>query len=956
MKKVICFIFSLSILVFCFNFNAFADNIDRDYELLKALEIMVGDENGDMRFEDNVTRAEFTKVATSISNFRKLIPESQKTSPFGDVPYKHWATPFIRAGVDNGIITGYPDSTFRPNNNVNFEEALTILLKILGYSDSDFGDVYPYGQYSLAKNIELTEYLDVELGDILTRRQVADLILNALNIQFKNSSLTPLNNFDVQKYEDVVLISTNKEDASIDRDKILTSVGTFKFSEDLSKFIGNTGYILVKDNEKIVYFNSDTNKNNIDKFVIYSTVSDGVVIYNNGEFSQIKISDNIVTYYDNKLTTFGTIKSVLSMGDTIYVNKNFKNEIDNVIIYKGELEGPFVYENEISLSSRGISEYFILKNGKTVTKNEIDVYDVFYYSSDLNLIMVYNDKVTGVYKTALPNQDSPITVEISGVNYEIESVDAFKSLSSAGTFKYGDKITVLLGSDRRIVSVLGVDEYVNKNTEDFVIYTTLADSLVIFKNKEFSQIKIPNDTLSYYEGKQTTFSAIKSSLSMGDTIYINKDYNNEIDYVTINKGELEGPFVYKDVTSFNLVEASNYLILKNGNIIESTDLEKYDVFYYSEDLGIILVYNDKITGVYKSAFPNQELPITVEVSGVTYEIEGMDAFKTLSSTGLYKYGDKITLLLGLDGKIAAVIGINDYESKNIGYLIDSGIKTYITDTNKQESDYYITVVTPDGVSKEYRAKRNYSSFKNSIVEVGFDGELAVVTRINNSKYNLSLTGIVNYENLMCGTFLFSNKVDILDVGTTTSWEVAKYTTVSLQRLDGVKLTADSVLYYETNERNAITKLILTNVTNDYYEYGIVTSVNKQNESLFATYKYNLVGTSNVLQTQNIIYGVNVGPAKFGIVGGQITFMQNLTKLNSTISEITRNSVIVGQNHYLLDDNIKIFYKNAEYDYMLITLDDFIDNIESYKIDGVYYDKSMSSGGRVRVICISDKRK
>ena len=215
MKKLLSLLLTICVVLSCSVVSVSAETTDKDYSILKLLNIMVGDANGDMRWDDNVTRAEFTKVAMTISNFRKSIPASQKTSPFADVPYKHWASSFIRVGVDNGIVNGYPDSTFRPDNDVVYEEALTILLKILGYSDSDFGGSYPYGQYSLANNIDLTEDVDANLGDVLTRKQVADLLINALETNFKGASVSPYANFDVAKIEDVILLATSKEDESV---------------------------------------------------------------------------------------------------------------------------------------------------------------------------------------------------------------------------------------------------------------------------------------------------------------------------------------------------------------------------------------------------------------------------------------------------------------------------------------------------------------------------------------------------------------------------------------------------------------------------------------------------------------------------------------------------------------------------------------------------------------------
>ena len=744
MKKILSFLLIVLMFSILFSINIYAED-KNDYSVLKTLEIMVGDSNGNMRWDDTITRAEFTKVATMISSYRKSIALNQRTSPFSDVPYKHWAVGYIRAGVDNGIINGYPDSTFKPEKEVLYEEALTILLKILGYTDSDCGGSYPSGQYSLANNIDLTEEIDAKLGDKLTRRQVADLLLNALDTKVKNSNFTLYNNFDVTKMEDVVLLATSKEDVGVPVNKVMTTNGAFDYEIVLDNLIGLKGTIYVENGKTIILFVEDTN-GIAEKQVVYSALSDGVIVYNSGEFEQIDIDDNTITYYNNKQSIFASVKSAIQMGDII-----------------------------------------------------------------------------SVYRTE----------------------------------------------------------------------------------------------------------------------------NEEIDYISINKGNLSGPFVYN---SNDNLKFDDYLILRNGTSIDVEDLEVNDVYYFSKDLGIVMVYNTKITGVYNSAIPNQEVPVSVEISGKQYEIESADAFKALSSTGKFKYGDTIIALLGKDKKIAAVIDADSVGTDNIGYLISAGIKNYDTDNNKKVSEYYISVVMTNGELVEYKARTDFSNYINSIVEITFKNDLASISKIreNNKK---DISGIFNAESMYIGNYAVSKHVDIIDIGTTDNNKSALYVTVKPQRLDGVRLSSSNILYYEMNEKNAITKLVLKNVTGDYYSYGIVTKVKKDSERMFGTYNYNIDGSEKVHSTQNSVLGVSTGPAKIIFSNNSISSMTNLTKISGKIEELNNTYATVGNNHYLLDDNVKIYYKNYNWDYMLITMEDLLED-EDYQIVGVYYDKSITSGGRVRVIIVT----
>lgn len=753
MKKILSILLSLSIICSLCSTLVFASDTE-DYTVLKTLNIMVGDENGNMRLDDKITRSEFTKLAATMSSFRKSIPLTQKASPFSDVPYKHWAAPYIKAAVDNGLVSGYPDSTFKPDNNVKYEEALTILLKLLGYTDSDFGDSYPYGQYALANSIEITNGVNAELFKELTRRQVADLLINTLNTKLKNNTQTLLINFDATKIDDVVILASNKEDSSVPTNKVSTTVGTYEFKTDITKYVGLKGDLILNDENQILYFKPDTeNSTDIDKYVVYSTVSDGVIVYKNKSFSQIKIEDNTPTYINNNQTVFSGVKQGLTLGDTMYVKKNYNNEIDYINIYKGNLEGPYIYSSTVDL-----------------------------------------------------------THKIS-------------------------------------------------NIED-------------------------------------------------------------------------------------------YIILRDGAIIESSELELYDVYYFSKDLNILMVYNTKITGVYTKATPNQEIPVSVEISGKSYEIESGDAFKMLSSSGRYKYGDTLTILLGKDKKIAGVINSDTIKTKNVGYVLDAGIKSYISETDKEVSQYFINIVTPSGENIEYKTKRDYSSYKNSISEIKFDGELATLNKLNiNNRYS-DISGKFNYDSLSLGKLSVSKHVEILDVSTTDNNTTALYTTVTPQRLDGVNLSSSKILYYETNEKNAITKLILEDVTGDYYDYGIVTKVEKNDQVLMGAYQFVIHGTEQAYQTQNSVFGVNKGPAKFKRNGNAISSMQNITAVSSKITDITNSYISTSSTNYLLAEDLEIYYRNYNYDYMLIDLNDIISEDSEYRIQGAYYDKQQSSGGRIRLIIVT----
>jgi len=61
----------------------------------------------------------------------KLIGDNNQISTFSDLTQNHWAYQAISAMAQEGIIKGYSDGTFRPNNNVTREQFATMMVRTL---------------------------------------------------------------------------------------------------------------------------------------------------------------------------------------------------------------------------------------------------------------------------------------------------------------------------------------------------------------------------------------------------------------------------------------------------------------------------------------------------------------------------------------------------------------------------------------------------------------------------------------------------------------------------------------------------------------------------------------------------------------------------------------------------------------------------------------------------------
>lgn len=457
-KKIISVMLTAVMLIAALPVMADSGNDEDKMALLAELDIMVGDDDGNLRLDDNVSRAEFAKIAVASSRSKNTVASGLKISPFKDVPYWHWSAPYVRAAVSAGIAEGYVDATFKPDDTVSYEEALTMVLKVLGYTNDDFGYSWPYGQIGLAENLDLTDNVNAMQGEALTRRQVANLVYNALNTKVKDSQSALVSIFDCNVIENATIISSDKEDSSLGTDKVFTSAGEYKKGEYLTGGnVGKEGTMFIKNSKELVAFVPDDGySENYEKYVVYSMLPNAVVGYNNGRFETIDIPDSTTVYKNQNATTYLSVKNGFEMGDILYVKRTGGGSIDYVNYQEGSLEGPVCVKSSDWIASFNTnSSTAVMRNGNKVSSSDIQTNDIIYYSADLNMVLAYTDKVTGVYEKATPTKDSPTSVTVSGKEYTVESVEAFNALSSSGSCKYGDTITLLLGRTGSVAGVVG---------------------------------------------------------------------------------------------------------------------------------------------------------------------------------------------------------------------------------------------------------------------------------------------------------------------------------------------------------------------------------------------------------------------------------------------------------------------------------------------------------------------
>ena len=204
---------ALAVPAFAADTGRFSDVADQDtalaIETLRLMGALDGYPDGTFRPEGNLTRAQFCKMAVYAMNGESELGLYSTITVFPDVKGAHWASPYVNmAAKGKGLIAGYPDGSFHPEETVTAGQAVTILLRLLGYQDKDIGGVWPESYMALAERIGLTEGVKAGGREPLRRGETARLFLNLLRSQGKEGGRY-VDSIGGRVIEDVVLVSSS---------------------------------------------------------------------------------------------------------------------------------------------------------------------------------------------------------------------------------------------------------------------------------------------------------------------------------------------------------------------------------------------------------------------------------------------------------------------------------------------------------------------------------------------------------------------------------------------------------------------------------------------------------------------------------------------------------------------------------------------------------------------------
>ena len=506
-----------------------------------------------------------------------------------------------------------------------------------------------------------------------------------------------------------------------------------------------------------------------------------------------------------------------------------------------------------------------------------------------------------------------------------------------GTFRPSNTITLAEG----VVMALRLLGYTN---EDFS-GSFPAGQMAMYRTLDLDEgITIgQNDTMTRQDAMYLFYNLLTAPSKTTGQPYLSSvlgyglTADGEVDTLALLNGTMDGPVVvgeagWRDKIPFDISKAS---VTRNGVVTTAAALVDNDVVYWSKHLNALWVYTNKITGPIQAITP-ASAPTSVTVSGKSYEIETSTAAYALSDLGTFEVGDSVTLLLGRDGKVAAVAAPGQTSGGSVCGLVVSNVPQQYTDKNG--NDYTaasVTILATDGNTYTYSTERT-SVRTGTLVQ-------AVPTENGMEVKNLSsasLSGKVNADGTKLGSRSFASNVEILD--TYGDHGVRVYP----ERLAGMEITESMVRYYLLDGNGDISRLILKDATGDMHTYGVITSVSEMDlpnmMATSGTYVYDAAGTIQTI-SGSTVYNVQTGPFMMKTDGDKIDRFTNLTKLKITSVEGT--TAYANNRQYAIWDDALV-YEVRDGKYYLTSL--ALVTGGDYTLTG-WYDKDQTDGGRIRVI-------
>ena len=281
--------------------------------------------------------------------------------------------------------------------------------------------------------------------------------------------------------------------------------------------------------------------------------------------------------------------------------------------------------------------------------------------------------------------------------------------------------------------------------------------------------------MTYEQSTLLLYNALRANTASGSAYGSSLGFtvsNGQVDTSSVLLKSRKGPFVAEEGTQLPFTPVSVY---RNDKASASAELNKYDVYYYSESLQTVWIYTRRAAGRITAVSPSASAPTALTVAGSNYTLGSSAVASKISSLNGGGVGEVVTLLLGMDNEVADVITGEEADSVFYG-VVQTATRSLVED-NGADVLQKISVMCTDGITRTVNIDKSLNYPTGWLVEISVTPEGEQVTAIESK----SVSGTINDTATALGDYTLADDVQILD---TTSEGLAG--TVRPSRIAGNK--------------------------------------------------------------------------------------------------------------------------------------------------------------------------
>lgn len=516
MKKITSLILVLAMLVSVFSFNVLSVNAEGEegtispknqqtIQILKTLGIADGFISS-YNETATMTRRQFCIYMKDFLG--KSFGFTTNLIPFDDVMDYDPDIGVLRTMTELGFMYGFDDNTFRPDEEVTYEDAITVMVNMLGYTlPAEGKGGYPMGYLAVASQQGLLEGVTPVSGKAITNGDLLTLLSNFIDIDV----LEQVSFGDDAKWqttEDVTILSKH---FNVYKGTGIVS-GTHKSMLDMSTTlvegrvqIGNS-VLYTNDIDVVPYFGYDVeyyyelNKSGLSDLIAISksTLNEEVVIdvadkggfegsdllyYVDGsdKIHKARIEIGTVTIFNGAAAPFDrNVINNMTEGNLKFIDNNGDGKYDVLFVNCFD----YVVVKSIDTESNVLYSKYPMVSGDTYIRLEEDNVDVKYSITDENgneydISKIKENDVLRVLKSQPSSAEKIYSIEVS-TKYVIGTITSLQGSSpdydyvyvdnvgfkitptmnryfangNISDFKLGDKIGLLLNNEGEAISYL----------------------------------------------------------------------------------------------------------------------------------------------------------------------------------------------------------------------------------------------------------------------------------------------------------------------------------------------------------------------------------------------------------------------------------------------------------------------------------------------------------------------